>query len=74
MGDLEVKLEQVSGELAMQHQVMLQALNANTAALKSLDRKFDSMLRWLIVAMIGSAMGTEGLRVIAAVILKGGTP
>lgn len=65
-----MKLEQILGELALQRQIVVQALNANSAALASLERKIDGTVKWLVVAVIGSAMGTEALRIFAATLLK----
>lgn len=65
-----MKLEQILGELALQRQIVVQALNANSAALASLERKIDGTVKWLVVAVIGSAMGTEALRIFAAALLK----
>ncbi len=65
-----MKLEQILGELALQRQIVVQALNANSAALASLERKIDGTVKWLVVAVIGSAMGTEALRIFASALLK----
>lgn len=65
-----MKLEQILGELALQRQIVVQALNANSAALASLERKIDGTVKWLVVAVIGSAMGTEALRIFAAALFK----
>lgn len=70
MEGTDVKLEQILGELALQRQIVVQALNANSAALASLERKIDGTVKWLVVAVIGSAMGTEALRIFAAALLK----
>ncbi len=71
MEGIEVKIEQILGELALQRQIVVQALEANTNALQSLERKIDGTVKWLVVAVIGSAMGTEALRIVAAAVLKG---
>lgn len=71
MVDIEVRLEQMRGEQLAMSDRLERAMVAQTAAIVSFERKFDQTVRWLVIAVIGSAMGSEGLRIVASVILKG---
>lgn len=69
MGDLEVKLEQMRGEQIAQSERMERALADMTAALRSFEKSMD-LIKWLVIAVIGSSLGADALRMLASVVLK----
>lgn len=69
--NLSGRVERVDQKLDFMAERFNDVVAQQTAALNELKTEFRTTLRWMVVGIIGAALSTEALRVVAAFVLKG---